>query len=470
MDRTRARKSVLFLGHVTFIVLFVLAWNHADLRTTSGDTAFQVFKWVNNAGWTVEAHRYSAILPQAAVKCFRLFNAPLTLLLLVASVAHVLVAYAVFLICLLGLRAPRAALATALAAVLCTRLTFYGPVLEANYLLCYPFLFFGLVEHVGRASVGVTGGVSLIIAGAITLLVHPLGWLILLFGVVYLWSVGELKVKAVLVISIGLIIGAGMVRLLFPPTVYEQTQYAHLRDSLSSLGLGAEWDSWDFLVGHTFSLTTNYLPALVVFLLVCTVLMARKHWKAAMVLFFGVVGFLALSMVTFRSGDTAIMMDRAFLPVASLIALPSVYLLWEVRGRWAMVGIVMFVLVLFIKLRDISFASRPAQEQFTRVEQLLKEMRLERLAKVEVSKAEMQGRSIDVSWSLPYATLLISSMEGPSHSATVRIERHIPNVPEDILSPEMLLSLEQTTLQLDKRYFQLPQVPYVHFPIAPHVN
>ncbi len=466
MDRTLARRSVFFLGHITFLALCILAWKHAGLRTTSGDTAFQIFKWVNNPDWTVEAHRYTAILPQAAVKFFRLFNAPLSVLLLVASLAHVLVGYAVFLICLLWLKAPRSAVATALAAVLCTRLTFYGPVLEANYLLCYPFLFFGLLERFGRATVSIVGGVGFVVAGAITLLVHPLGWLILLFGVVYLWSLGQLGSKVAVVLSAALFAGAGLVRWIFPPTVYEQAQYAHLQDSLSSLDLGTKWDSWNFLVGHTFTLTTNYLPALFVFLLVSAVLMARKQWKSAVVLVCGVVGFLALALVTFRSGDTAIMMDRAFLPIATLIAVPSVYLLWELRNRWAVVGFVLFVLVLFIKLRDISFASRPAQEQFTRIEQLLDRIRTDDIRKAEVNGEDMQARSIDVNWSLPYSTLLISSMDGPSHSIALRMGPSSRASTEDPTLPGMTLGLEQTIQKMDPKYFTLPQVPYVHFPIA----
>ncbi|MGV9011358.1 MAG: hypothetical protein ACOH13_02085 [Flavobacteriales bacterium] len=469
MDRTIARKSVLVFGHVTFIVLFILAWENAFLRTSFGDTAFQVFKWVNNPGWTVEAHRYSAILPQAAVKFLRLFNAPLPVLLLTASVTHVLVAYAVFLVCLLWLKAPHSAMAAALAAVLCTRLTFYGPVLEANYLLCYPFLFFALLERRGKASIGIQGWVALFVAAACTLLVHPLGWLILLFGVVYLWSLGQLQRKVAVVICVGLVIAAGTVRLLFPPTVYEQAQYAQLENSFASLSLGTKWASWDFLVGHTFTLTTNYLPALVVFVIVVAMLVVRKFWKPALVLTAGVLGFLLLALVTFRSGDTAIMMDRAFLPVATLISLPAVFLLWDLRGRQAGIGILLFAIVLFVKLRDISFASRPAQEQYSRAEKLLADMRAQAVMKGELSTSELESRSIDVNWSFPYSTLLISSMKGPAHSMTMRIERDSLGLTEETAGPAVGLELEQTISVLDTGYFRLPRTPYVQFPIAPHV-
>lgn len=469
MDRTIARKSVLVLGHIAFVVLFILAWENAFLRTSFGDTAFQVFKWVNNPDWTVEAHRYSAILPQATVKFLRLFNAPLPVLLLIASVAHVLVAYAVFLVCLLWLNAPRSAMAAALAAVLCTRLTFYGPVLEANYLLCYPFLFFGLLERGGKTNTGIQGWIALFCAAACTLLVHPLGWLILLFGVVYLWSLGQLQRKVAVVVCAGLFIAAGTVRLVFPPTVYEQAQYAQLENSFASLGLGTKWASWDFLFGHTFTLTTNYLPALVVFAIVVAMLVLRKNWKSAIVLIAGVLGFLLLALVTFRSGDTAIMMDRAFLPVATLIALPAVFLLWDLRGHRAGMGILLIALVLFVKLRDISFASRPAQEQYSRTEKLLEDMRARSVIKAELSIGELERRSIDVNWPFPYTALLISSMKGPVNSMTVRIDQDSLGLTEETAGPVVGLELEQATSVLDTCYFRLPQTPYIQFPIVSHV-
>lgn len=462
MDRPITNKVVLFFGHATFITLAALAWKHADLRTTFGDSAYQIFKWVNDAGLNVEAHRYSAIFPQLTVKFFKFLQADLKTLLLVASVTHVLVAYAIFLICLLWLKAPRSAMAAALAAVLCTRLTFYGPVLEANYLLSYPFLFFALLERNGREQLSVRTMMGLVLAATLTLFVHPLGWLVLVFGTVFFWSVGRIGTPLSAVISIGLFVAAMMVRFIFPPTAYEVEQYAHLRSAFSGLGVHEHWASWDFLLGHTFTLTTNYLPALIVFIVVVYGFGKQKERQAAVIVLAGVCGFITLETITFRNGDVAIMMDRAYLPVATLIALPAVHLLWEQRGRWVVLGAGMLVLCLFIKLRDVSFGSRTPGKQLASLEQLMQEMRDHGVSKCMIDKDGLVARGIDANWALPFSSLLISSWEGPARSLIIRSEegrtgRGLSD--EHFSSPELDLS----TMALDRHYFQLKNGPFIPF-------
>ncbi len=466
MQRPPPHKIALLLGHATFFALIVLSWKHFELRTTSGDTAYQIFKWVNTSGLNIEAHRYSAIFPQLAVKACKFFHADLKTLLFVASVAHVLVAYAVFLLCLHVLRAPRSAMAAALAAVLCTRLTFYGPVLEANYLLSYPFLFFAVVEGAGMELGGWRNAGCLIFAGALTLLVHPLGWLILLFGVVYLWSIRHIASKTAILTSGMLVCGAIVVRLLFPSTAYEQAQYENLSSAFFGQGMVGSWSSWKFLVGHTFYYTTNYLPALAVVIFVVFGLLLRKHRLAAAVLAGGVISFLAMELVTFRAGDSAIMMDRAFLPVATLISLPAMYLLWELQGRWAVIGTGLLVLVLFIKLRDISFGSRAPHEQFERTTQLLQAVQSKGEAKAEITEDELSQRGIEANWSLPFGTLLVSAMDGPKDAITVRVRimEQIPRSDMEQTGPAPRLDLDYTGL--NSQYFQLPEGPYMIFPVV----
>lgn len=454
---------MLFFGHATFIALLVLAWKHAEIRTTSGDSAYQIFKWVNEAGLNVEAHRYSAVFPQLAVKVFMFFHADLKTLLLVTSLAHVLVAYVIFLSCLLCLKAPRSAMAVALAAVLCTRLTFYGPVLEANYLLCYPFLFFAMLEQNGLTAISRRRYIYLVVAGALTLLAHPLGWLVLLYGTIFLLAIRHISLKIAVIVSSGLVIGAGAVRLIFPPTAYEQAQYENLLEAFSGQGLAGPWSSWEFLIGHTFHFTTNYLPALVLVILGVLGLVLRKHKLAAVVLAFGVIGFLVLELVTFRAGDAAIMMDRAFLPVATMIALPSIWLLWEMRGKWAIAGSCVLVLVLFIKLRDISFGSREPRRQLEQIEQLLTDLHQRSIKKADVSESELRSRTIQVNWALPFSTLLISSMVGPEHSMTVRILDGTGTSGEEgnhVVTPDMAGFISH----LNSCYFQLPPSPYDRYP------
>lgn len=458
MNVAASHKAAVVIGHITFLALLALAWKYADLRTTAGDSAYQVFKWVNDPGVQVEAHRYSALVPQLSVKLFKMFGTSLQGLLLVASLMHVMVAYGVFLICLYLLKAPRTAVAAALAAVLCTRLTFFGPVLEANYLLSYPFLFFAAFEGHGQKLQRAAGAVMLALLALPALLVHPLGVVVLLYGVLFFWAWKAIGSRTAIGCSLGLAAIFLLLRILLPPTVYEQGQYDLLGHALESDP--GTWASWDFLVGHTIRYTTSYLPAALVFIAVVVGLVQRRLARAAAVLATGVVGFLLLMLVTYRGGDTAIMMDRAFLPVAALIALPAVYLLWELNGRWAMAGMLALALVTFLKLRDVSFASRGLQKQYGRVVALVGEVGGQGIRRAEVEERTLREREIATSWALPFSTLLISSVQAPEQALTVRMKTTDQG---GAASP--VLDLGEA--KLDARYFALEAGSYRPWPPMP---
>ncbi len=460
MVRQVSRNAALLIGHATFITLLILAWQHAELRTTSGDSAFQVFKWIAYPGWNVEAHRYAAIFPQAVVKLFKLFGSSLSSLLLVASLAHVLVGYAVFICCAHFFRAPWSALGAVLAAVLCTRLTFYGPVLEANYLLCFPFLFFAFLERRGLKPFSSRDVILLLCVGAWTLFVHPLGWVLLAFGAVFLWSEGRLFAKQTFWIVGGLLFWALVSRWLFPPTAYEAAQYAKLGAGMADLGHISDWRSWEFLVGHTFFWTTNYLPALLFFVAVVGGFIGLRRYRTAAIIALGVVGFLLVMLVAFRSGDAAIMMDRAFLPVATLIALPTGFLLGRLHGRWILIASTCIVAVIFIKLRDISFGSRAPQQELDGKVALITEIRREGIAKAWVGDDVLSEYGITPDWAFSWSIMLLSAEEGPDHTMLIL---HAGNgsagkVTVDLTSAEP--DSATITMGLDTSYFRSPSGPF----------
>ncbi|HMN05715.1 MAG TPA: hypothetical protein PKD45_08310 [Flavobacteriales bacterium] len=457
-------RVALVLGHATFIALLALAWEHARVRTAFGDTAYQVFKWVNDHGIAVEAHRYSAILPQLAVKLLKLFHVGLPALLYTASLAHVLVAYGIFLLCLYAFKAPRTAMAMALAAVLCTRLTFYGPVLEANYLLSYPFLAWALLEGNDGRPLGLLRILLLWALAMPTLLVHPLGWGVLVFGLFFLMAVGQVQAKDAWVASAAFVMTFLFLRLLFPPTVYEQGQYVQLQGALGA-PMGP-WASWDFLVGHTFMYTFNYLPALVVCLAVFTGYAFAVRWKAVLVGGGGMIVFLAVMLVAYRHGDDAVMMDRAFLPAGTLLALPASYLFRDLRGRKAWWALAALTLVLFVKLRDVSFASRGFSRQMAGLEQLMDAMREHGLDRVQMTRRDLQEHGVVPGWALPFSSLMISSWNGPDRSVAIRLlpDENAGDTLPTSSAATPTLDLGQRTM--DGRYFHIGGGPWATWPAS----
>ena len=462
MRERHFRIALLILGHGVFLSLLALAWKHALLRTTFGDTAFQVFKWISQPGWDIEAHRYTAVVPQAGVKFFALFGPGLRTLLIVASLLHVFVGYGIYMLCAHVWKSPRAAFGCAVAAVLCSRLAFYSPVLEANYLLCYPFLFIGYIERNAREDRfpwwrGVLAGALLLVP----LIVHPVGWMVMLFCVVFVSVLGWLRGKMFASLLALTAMWPLVVRWLFPPTAYEQEQYRAVGEGLREVGSITRWGSLDFLSVHTFTATNTYLPALLVLLAVVLGWSLVKERRIALLTFAGTVAFLAAFLVTFHEGNSAVMQDRGVLPVATIIALSAAALVMRVESpRSRMLMVTLATVVLFVKIRDVSFASRPFVKQFTATEELIALADEQGIPRGIVDCQRLRERDVEVSWAFPVETLLRSAVRGADQGRVLVCSDNLP--PADLLGSGQLEVL-QLVWVVDKnggRYFKPADSPY----------
>ena len=435
MPERHFRLALLLLGHGVFLSLLALAWKYAFIRSTSGDTAFQVFQWITQPGWDIEAHRYTAIVPQACVKFFALFGPDLRTLLLIASLAHVCVGYGIFLVCAHMWKAPVAAFGCAVAAVLCSRLAFYSPVLEANYLLCYPFLLIGFIERNARGDhfppwkVAMAGALLLV-----PLIVHPVGWMVMLFCAVFMFMLGWLRGRTFATLLTLTASWPLIARWLFPPTGYEVEQYDAVGTGLQQLGSIASWGSWEFLSIHTFSASTTYLPALIVLVVLASGWLLLERPGIALISLGGPLAFLFVFLVTFHKGNSAVMQDRGVLPLATIIALSGAALVVRTESpRLRTATIILAALVLFVKIRDVSFASRPFVKQFAATEELIALADEQGVARGIVDCQRLRERDVEISWAFPVETLLRSALRGPEMGRVLVCSDNLP-------APHMLAS------------------------------
>ena len=462
MPERHFRTALLLIGHGVFLSLLALAWKYALVRSTWGDTAFQTFQWISQPGWDIEAHRYTAIVPQAAVKFFALFGPDLRTLLVVGSLAHVLVAYAIYALCAHVWRAPVAAFGCAVAAVLCSRLAFYSPVLEAGYLLSYPFLLIGFVEH--HAGVDrlpwwkVLVGLLLL---WVALTVHPVGWMVMLFCVVFMYALGWLRKGMFVRLTLLTALWPLIARWLFPPTGYEQEQYDAVSKGFQKLGSFASWGSWQFLSIHTMGSSNTYLPALIVLVLVVSGwAIQRKAWYAFLTLA-GSMAYVAVFLVTFHTGNSAVMQDRGVLPLATILALPAaacMVRLGQPRARPPV--LLLAALVLFIKVRDVSFASRSFVDQYRVTKELIALAADQGIDRAVVDCQRIRELGVEIAWAFPVETLLRSAVEGPDQGRVLVCSDQLPDA--KILSSGGLEVIGMTwdTDRNGNHYFRQTGAPY----------
>lgn len=460
LRKIRATDAYVLLGHALFAGLFILAYIHFRERVIHVDSALQIFKWVQKPGVEVEAYRFSAVFPQLLVKLAKGLGVGLEGLLHIASLGHVLVGYIIFVLAAHLWRVGWVAAAGVLAAVLCTRLTFYGIVLEANYLISYPFLLAAVLEGPARRGRAWPTWCLLFFALALVLLVHPVGFLIALFVLALFYFARPTLRPELLVLSGVSILWGVLGRKLLPPSGYESDLYAATLEGLKSLGRLGEMPSMDFLLGHSWNYTTHYLPTWILLATALVLLARQRAWALFGITLAGTLGYTALNVVTYHAGEVAVMMEKNFLPLATLIALPLMFAVSQRSTRWQAWAVLPFALVVFLQFRGIAFAARPAHSRLVAIERVVQELRAADLRKAVLN--DEQTRGIGVVWALPFETLLISSLDGEGQGVTA-------TVTDGTFEPEgdgVYLAPWNTDLpveELDPRYFQLPQGPYSHF-------
>ena len=427
---------------------------HFEARAIHVDSAFQIFKWIHLDPVLVEAHRYSAVIPQLCVKAAMLCGLELRTLLLVASLAHVAVPYSIFLIAAYVCRTPWIAVGSALAAVLCTRLTFYGIVLEANYLLCYPFLLAAIIHGPFQRTGSIRSLVAVLSALLLVLTVHPVGFLIAMF-VFALGFVRTSERKFALATFFFLSFGWGLFsRMLLPPSGYETALYTSAFAGLSELSTLTTSASFDFLLGHTWRDTALYLPLWLLSMGLVVMLVRWKEWAVLSIFLVGFLGYTVVNVITYRAGEDAVMMEKNFVPLATLVALPLALMVERFTMRAQLIAFVLFVVVGFLQFRSISFASRPAKERLAHIRAVVQRTQSLGLHKVAISAAELDSDGLHIHWALAFETLLVSAVQGPSRSVTVMAIA--ADGPQPPATGVYLMPLEYSAPvdRLDKRYFR----------------
>jgi hypothetical protein len=447
----------ILIGHALFIGLAILAILHWRERVVHVDSAYQIFKWVQKGGVEVEAHRFGAVLPQLMVKLLKAMGASLRTLLITASLGHVLVSYGIFIGLAHVLHRPWIAAASALAAVLCTRLTFYGIVLEANYLLSYPFLLAGLLDRPADAWKRHAGWIAVVLFGVLT--VHPVGFLLALFVIALNWLRHQGPVRPYLVLG-GVVLAWGAVgRLLFPPSGYEAGLYQAAIEGVSASGPANP--ALDFLVGHTWRHTTHYMALWGVLLITLITLAMARSWRILALLLIAFSGYNILNIVTYHAGETAMMMEKNFVPLATIVALPLMAALSGMPQRWKAWLAVPFLLVVFIQFRGISFASRAAGERMHRIAGLVDIMAKEHLNKAVLTNEQLDAAGLHIHWALPYETLLLSTVDPPHVGRTAMAVRELGTTPIPQGLNFHAWNDDLPASALDPRHFFIPDTPYV---------
>ncbi|HRH38086.1 MAG TPA: hypothetical protein PK760_07065, partial [Flavobacteriales bacterium] len=184
------------------------------------------------------------------------------------------------------------------------------------------------------------------------------------------------------------------------------------------------------------------------FAALCMLLARRRAWLLLVVVVLAVGGFVLLTALTYHIGDDAVMMEKNFLSLAVLVALPLAMEVERSTQRAQWLGFAAYVVVLFVQFRGISFASQPMRERYVLVQRTVWMAQEKGIGAYRVPSEELDTMGLHIHWALPYETLLVSGLSGAERCVVVRAV-------DDGSSVGAPIEREQ----LDHRWFDLPHAP-----------
>lgn len=316
VSQQRSYRNYHLIGHLFFITVLVYGIVYAIERVTYVDSAWQFFLRANDETFIFPSNRYGVVFSQLPLFISTKLHVPFKLLIYIFSVSYILLYYFVWWLCSFKLRNGAAGLAIVFCMFMGMREGFIHPVTETQQCLMFSVLLYAIMQYpIQKSFLKYT---LAMLCAVLILVTHPVGLFTAGFSV--LLSMTESKnFKSVYHWSVlGVLIGFSLYRFFVPIDNYDAAIY----DQLKSTGI-AQRSFLDSGALHFLKIHFPHfywLPELAGGIALIWLLLQRQFLKAGL-LFFCVISYITIAVVTFRDGDSSILLERAFLPAFFMINL-----------------------------------------------------------------------------------------------------------------------------------------------------
>jgi hypothetical protein len=398
--------AFIILGHLSFFALLLASVYYYKERILFADSAFQFFKIVNFEKLNIEAFRYGAILPELPLLLAMKLGLNLKLLIITYSASFIALYYLIFLICIKLFKNTAAGISIVLILTMCINQSFFFPVTETHQSLVFSVLLFAILQYSSfRYSFIQILLACLVII--ISFLAHPIAIYPLAFIIGYS-AIDKKQLSSFLPYALlTLVIGLAVAKvLLTDENSYEGKFFSELLKSPSIIFELPFAYSTKFFIKRIFGL---YFWVVILELILILYLAVRKDYLK---LFWhlGVSGFfLIVTLLTYNKGDSDMLMERAFMPLALLIAIPLLKEMLDNINQFKMIKLSFLTLIVVVSLNRINEQGKVFRERtrFTQ-ELMLKTSKLPN-RKFIIESSELQNRQLTF-WSNSFETLILSSI------------------------------------------------------------
>ncbi|MEZ5172596.1 MAG: hypothetical protein R2850_03580 [Bacteroidia bacterium] len=454
------------LGFLALGVYFIYCGVYFIERVCYADSAHMLFKMIQSGSFNIEAGRYPQILTQIPVILALKWKISLKAVAFIYSIsfplffgAAALVSYTVY-----KNRWAPALLVFALTGTV--NYSFFHCATETHQSIAWGLLFYSWIlspvavfERSPQYLIQLLWGA---LFAVLSMHAHPVGFFFIIFSLgYYIAQRKDFKNPAVYFVFILIAVLSLYKTAQTEATSYEGQFLSVIPEFPKLLGdFGNNWTREYFFneLNHT------YLFLWTIFVLALAGMLRRRMFlRASYYLLFN-VGLLIFTMLIYHKGDSYVMMERAFMPLAFTVAAPAMELICvSKKTRNNLIQALAIIIVFMVGFGRISEKAMFMDERLAYMNKLHQKYSAPKIC-LKTSQVDMQ--LIEVPWPVCFESLLYSSaVYGKDSCFTISVmseeefEAADLSSPDNFITPGFFGSLKTT--ELNQQFFKIPPQPYV---------
>lgn len=446
--------KIRFFGSIVLLSLIIQAANFNLEKSLYGDSAFLVFRLLNEEVLPIEHNRYVGSLPHVPAYFASKLGASPSIIFKLYSMGPWLVLLGLFGF-LVYLKKPVEALTLVIVHTWFMRESFFitteVPIAAGFALLYSAFLWWKFNDEPSRNnylkwSVGLIGAIGAIFS-------HPIGLIFLFFLLGWKCVQSFSESRKWIYFSLPLLLVLPLRYFLFTTSTYEGGFFAKAFDDLSWIQNFKELYSVYFFFN---GLNGFYTALIIIWILGLLRLNTRESRPAFFVSLIGIPLLWVLIMATFRDGDANPMQEKSYLA----IVFPIIYIfLFRTYQLWKGIGGLTFIMIWIVSIWSIGKTINQSQEYSKRLyhlDKIVEQQTKNKQFKLFVSQDKLKAEYWMVTWALPFESILLSLNKSGFGQVTLK---NIPEsfsgelLPNFFYGPDFYLPSEVDSL--NPKYFKL---------------
>ncbi|HEY5123925.1 MAG TPA: hypothetical protein VIK14_09340, partial [Ignavibacteria bacterium] len=456
----------LWIGHLAFITLFVLASVFCLERVIFIDSSGFAFRLIYDKHLQFTVPRYASTLPQVLPLVAVWLHLPLKIILFIFSVSYIVLYYLIFLLTAYLLKQPKLALVMPFVLLIGVQYSFFWCVSEISQANIYAIFFLAFLYY-SQNFKPVLANRALKYIGAVIIMFlsyfsHPAGFFSLTFVLVY-YYIGQKLWRDAFVYTLIALLLIAMVAVVFvwSPNGYDSERYSELFAFYGKLKHILKSYPLIFIFSH---LPTIYLFSLIIFIL--TIVYYIKKKKIIELLFYSVytMVFLLIVLLTFDGISWDFMTEKNLAPFSVLVLIPFFHELFFQKIKFRYVKPIFLLVIIIYSSSLIVIASRDNLNRLNYIKHLTDMTKKFPEKKFIIQESDLDFKTLLMGWALGTESLLLTSLESPDSSTTIYMPGKEENIWVDVNDPDIYMCAswapDLSIRKMDKNLFNLGDKGY----------